>query len=67
MTSEYEVETTVRLQRGRWAVYLLVTTPDGVEERHLTDYSTEATAKLMADVVRRTAARRRPPRPEANQ
>lgn len=64
MSSEYDVTTTVEKERGRWVVYLVVTSSEGVERRRLSDYPTEPKARLAADVVRRTAARRRPPRPE---
>ena len=60
-SNETEVLTEVILERGQWAVYLLILTPSGIERRRLTTYFTETKARLAADVIRRTAARRRPP------
>lgn len=56
---ETEVQTEVIPERGQWAVYLLVLTPDGVSRRRLGTHRSEARARLAASVVSRTAARRR--------
>jgi hypothetical protein len=61
MPMETEVQTEVVAEKGQWAVYLLILTPDGIERRHLKTCFTLATAEFTADVVRRTAARRRSP------
>ena len=61
---ETEVQTEVVAEHGQWVVYLLVVTPEGVERRRLESYFTETKARLAADVIRRTAARRRAPRRE---
>jgi len=61
---ETEVQTEVVPERGQWTVYLLVLSPEGIERRRLQTYFTQAKALLAADVIRRTAARRRPPREE---
>ncbi len=59
---ETEVQTEVVAERGQWTVYLVVISPEGVERRSLETHRTEARARLAAEVVRRTAARRRAPR-----
>lgn len=59
---EYEVQTEVVAEHGQWTVYLLLLTPQGIDRRRLETYFTEAKARLAADVITRTAARRRPPR-----
>ncbi len=64
---DLDVTTTVALESGRWVVYLIVTSPAGVEQRRLQDYPTEAKARFAADVIRRTAARRRPPREDSHE
>ena len=62
---ETEVQTEVIRERGQWSVYLLVITPEGVDRRLLKTCFTRQQALLTADVVRRTAARRRTWRGEA--
>ena len=63
MPVEYEVQTEVVKEHGQWSVYLLIMTPQGIDRRRLeTTFFHEAKAHLAADVIRRTAARRRPPR-----
>ena len=62
--TDLDVTTQVVAEQGRWTVYLVVTSPEGVERRRLDSWPTEAKARLAADVVRRSAARRRPPREE---
>ncbi len=57
-----EVTTEVTYERGQWVVHLVVTTPEGVERRPVQTHRDERTARLMAETVRRTAARRRAPR-----
>lgn len=59
---ETEVQTEVVAEHGQWTVYLVVITPEGVDRRALETHRSEARARLAADVVRRTAARRRAPR-----
>ena len=59
---ETEVQTEVALESGQWVVYLLVITPEGIDRRRHQTYFTEAKARFAADVIRRTAARRRAPR-----
>ena len=59
---ETEVQTEVVPERGQWAVYLVILTPAGIERRRLQSYIHESKARLAADVIRRTAARRRAPR-----
>ena len=59
---ETEVQTEVVPERGQWAVYLLVLTPDGIHRRRLGTHRSEARARLAAGVVIRVAARRRAPR-----
>ncbi len=61
-----EVTTQVALERGQWVVYLLVTSAEGVERRPVGAHRSERTARVMADTVARTAARRRAPRGEAD-
>ena len=56
-----EVQTEVVQEGGQWTVYLLVLTPEGVDRRRLQTYRTQARAQQAADVIRRAAARRRPP------
>ena len=56
------MQTEVVKERGQWAVYLLIMTPQGIDRQKLqTTYFHESKARLAADVIRRTAARRRPP------
>ena len=57
-----EVTTEVAQERGQWVVYLVVTSPDGVERRPVGTHRHERTARVMADTVSRTTARRRAPR-----
>lgn len=59
---ETEVQTEVVLERGQWVLYLLILTPEGIDRRRLQTYIHEHKARLEADVIRRTSARRRPPR-----
>jgi len=59
---ETEVQTEVVPESGQWTVYLVIITPSGLERRRLQSYLHESTARLAADVIRRTAARRRSPR-----
>ena len=60
---EIEVLTEVLPENGQWRVWLVILTPEGVERRPLQTYFTQAKALLAADVIARTANRRRPPRP----
>lgn len=60
--AETWVETQVEQESGRWNVYLVVTTPEGVERRLLTSHHTRADAERMASTTTRTARRRRSPR-----
>ena len=63
MHVEYEVQTEVIQEQGQWAVYLLIMTSQGIDRQRLqTTFFHESKAMLAADVIRRTAARRRPPR-----
>jgi hypothetical protein len=57
-----EVHTEVIREDGLWAVYLLVLSSEGVDRTLVERHFTEGRARLAADVIRRTAARRRPPR-----
>lgn len=59
---ETEVQTEVVQESGLWAVYLVIVTPEGVTRSLVERHLHEAKARLAADVIRRTAARRRPPR-----
>ena len=59
---ETEVQTEVVPERGQWAVYLVILTPEGIQRRRLESYIHESRAQLAADVIRRTAARRRAPK-----
>lgn len=60
-----EVHTEVIRKDGLWAVYLMVLSPQGVNRTLVERHFTEARARLAADVIRRAAARRRPPREAA--
>lgn len=57
--TETRVDTEVLQERGQWNVYLLVTTPEGVTRRQLTTHRNQREADLMADLLRRSARRRR--------
>lgn len=57
--AETRVDTEVVEQNRQWLVYLLVITPDGVSRRLLQTYRTAAEAHRMADILRRSARRRR--------
>lgn len=63
---ETEVSTHVVPENGQWTVYLVVVTPDGVQRRPVQTHRSQARARLAADVLRRTAARRRSPREETD-
>jgi hypothetical protein len=56
-----EVTAEVVEERGQWTVYLLVLTDQGLERRAVSTHRSPALAKLAADVIRRTTARRRAP------
>lgn len=56
-----EVTTEVVKESGQWTVYLLVLTDQGVERRAVSTHRSLARARLAADVIRRTSARRRSP------
>lgn len=58
---ELEVTTEVVRESGQWTVYLVVITDQGVERRAVSTHRSPALAKLAADVIRRTTARRRAP------
>lgn len=50
------------LESGQWAVYLVILSPTGVRRSRVQTHFTKQKALLAADVIRRTAARRRPPK-----
>lgn len=56
-----EVTTEVIQESGQWTVYLLVISDQGVERRAVSTHRSSALANLAADVIRRTATRRRAP------
>ncbi len=56
-----EVSTEVVKESGQWTVYLLVITDQGVERRAVSTHVSLVRATLAADVIRRTASRRRAP------
>lgn len=60
-----EVAPEVVAEHGRWTVYLLVLTAEGVERRRLASYPTESLARTSAATLARTVCRRRPPREAA--
>jgi hypothetical protein len=59
---ETEVQTEVVHEQELWAVYVVVFTDEGVDRRLVESHLTEAGALRAAEVIRRAAARRRPPR-----
>lgn len=56
---ETRVDTEVSPENGQWTVWLIVTTPDGVERRPLRTCFTEAEARIIATTLGRSVARRR--------
>ncbi len=51
------VETVIELDRGRWAVDIVVVFPDGVVRHRIDTFATRARAELSAGLIKRAAER----------
>jgi len=51
------VETVVELDRGRWAVDVVVVFPDGVVRHRIDTFATRARAEISAGLIKRAAER----------
>lgn len=53
----HSVETAVVLERGQWAVDIIVLFDDEVVRERISVYRTERLARISADLIKRTAER----------
>jgi hypothetical protein len=51
------VETVVELERGRWAVDIVVVFPDGATRHRIDTFPTKARAEISARLIKRAAER----------
>lgn len=52
-----DVQVLIVPERGRWAVEIVVTFPDGIVRERIDTYATEARAQISARLIKRAAER----------
>lgn len=52
-----DVETEIVLERGQWAVDIIVLCDDGIVRKRIQTYRTEKMARIAADLIKRAAER----------